>query len=228
MSIADNIAAVQARIRDACARAGRDAADVTLIAVSKTKPLQMVREAAAAGQHQFGENRADALVERTEALPDEHFHFIGNLQTNKVRLVVGRTPLIHSVDSWHLLQKINARAGFLGLVQPVLLEVNISGEESKSGFASDDVAGIVSDAAAQCANVQVNGLMTMAPFVGTDDAEQLRWIFAGLRELAERLRARTGCALPQLSMGMSGDYEVAVEEGATLVRVGTAIFGTRN
>jgi pyridoxal phosphate enzyme (YggS family) len=223
MSLTDNFKAVRARIAAAAVRAGREPNEVRLVAVSKKVDAAAVQAAAGLGQHVFGENRVDELKRKIDACPDEEFHFIGSLQTNKVRQVVGKAALIHSVDSLHLLQKIDARAAFLGIEQPVLLQVNVSGEAVKHGFNPADMDALLQTDVPQLTNVLINGLMTMAP---NQDAEAVRWVFSDLRELAGGLDT-SGLArvdMRELSMGMSGDFEVAIEEGATLVRVGTALF----
>ena len=214
---------MQCRIDDAARRSGRDPQDVALVAVSKSVDTGMVLRARAECDHSlFGENRADELVRKVEACPDIDFHYIGPLQTNKVRKVVGNTSLIHSVDSERLLRAIDNRAKLAGLRQAVLIQVNISKEEAKQGIDAAGLDALLHIANSELANVQVNGLMTMAPFAS---AEDVRWIFEDLR----KLRDGTSCdgpsvALNELSMGMTGDFEAAIEEGATLVRVGTALF----
>jgi len=223
--------AVRARIAAAARRVGRDPAEVTLVAVTKSVPPETAAALVAAGQTILAENRVDKFLEKHEAIPEAAIHLIGTLQTNKVRFVVGQTPLIHSVDSSRLLEKIQARAEALGLIQPVLLEVNVSGEGSKHGLTPDetcDLARAVATGALHSPNIQINGLMTMAPL---DTPEAVRWVFRDLRSLRaslhERLREapyRQRAPLRELSMGMSNDFEAAIEEGATLVRVGTALF----
>jgi len=229
--LAARLQSVRARIAAAAQRAGRAPAEVTLVAVSKTVSPEVAARMVAAGQQVLGENRVDRLLEKQAAIPDAQIHLIGTLQTNKARLVVGKTPLIHSVDSRHLLEKIQARAAALDLVQPVLLEVNVSGEESKHGLTPADTRALVSAVASgqlHSPNILINGLMTMAPL---DSPEAVRWVFRELRVLRDDLREslqqapqRELIPLHELSMGMSNDFEVAIEEGATLVRVGTALF----
>lgn len=193
------------------------------MAVTKTVGIAEVREALAAGILDFGENRVQEFLGKYGLFPDARWHFIGSLQTNKVKDVVGRAHLIHSVDSLKLLEEIDRRSCQAGVVQPVLLQVNVSGEESKHGFAPLDVREVLVDAS-HLSNTMVRGLMTMAPL---GRPEQARTVFRGLHELQESLRAMplNGVELVELSMGMSGDFRVAVEEGATIVRVGRAIFG---
>ncbi|HZR07576.1 MAG TPA: YggS family pyridoxal phosphate-dependent enzyme [Myxococcales bacterium] len=215
MDVASGLASVRANIARACARAGRDPATVRLIAVSKTKPLSMLQEAAAAGQRIFGENYAQELREKAEALPGVEWHFIGALQTNKAKLVVGRAALIHTCDRLALAQELSKRAKAAAMVQRVLLEVNVGREPQKAGVLPAD-AGRLLDQVRALPALSCEGLMCIPPAEGDP-----RVHFRALRELASGLR------VAELSMGMSADYEVAIEEGATLVRVGTAIFGER-
>ncbi|MEW6554971.1 MAG: YggS family pyridoxal phosphate-dependent enzyme [Actinomycetota bacterium] len=221
-SIAENLDAVRERIARAAARSGRDAADITLVAVSKGRTLEAIREAALAGQTVFGENRAQELKEKLDHMQQElEWHFIGHLQRNKVNMVVGRTALIHSVDSRKLLDAVAARAGELGTVQDILLQVNTSGEESKYGMGEGEAADIL-ERALSLPSLRVRGLMTIAPLGDVDDA---RSCFRRLRELRETLaRDIAPQGLEVLSMGMTQDFEVALEEGANMVRIGTAIF----
>jgi len=207
---------VRERIAAACARAGRAPDSVKLIAVSKTQPLEKLRVALDAGQRAFGENYAQELREKAEALGGGvEWHFIGALQTNKVRLVVGRAALIHTCDRLSLAQELARRARNAGLVQRALIEVNAGREPQKAGALPEDVPALLEQIAA-LGSLQCEGLMCIPPAAGDPRSH-----FRALRELAARLR------LPELSMGMSADYETAIEEGATLVRVGTAIFGER-
>ena len=216
MSFAERLAAVRVRIAAAARRVDRDPASIRLVAVSKTQSVDAVREAVAAGQMLFGENRAQELVQKADAIAAE-WHFIGHLQTNKVRQVVGRATLIHGVDSRALAEEIARRKG-----PPVLVQVNTSGESSKSGVDPADAIRFCEEVAALC---DLRGLMTIpAP---ASDPEDSRPAFRLLRELAEEARAK-GLALEELSMGMSDDFEVAIEEGATLVRLGTVLFGPRS
>jgi pyridoxal phosphate enzyme (YggS family) len=215
VSFAERLAVVHARIADAARRVDRDPTSIRLVAVSKTQPVDAVREAVAAGQMLFGENRAQELVQKADAVAAE-WHFIGHLQTNKVRQVVGRATLIHGVDSQALAEEIARRNG-----PPVLVQVNTSGEPSKSGVDPSDAIRFCKEVAARC---DLRGLMTIpAP---ADDPEQSRPAFRLLRELAAEGRAK-GLGMHELSMGMSEDFEVAIEEGATLVRLGTILFGPR-
>jgi hypothetical protein len=196
---------------------------VLILAVTKTQSIDTIRRALEIGVTNFGENRVQEFVGKHGLFPTAQWHFIGTLQTNKVKDVVGKAFLIHSVDSGRLLAEIDRRAGAADIVQPVLLEVNISGEESKHGFSPVDVREALIEAS-HMPGVTVRGLMTMAPLGRPQDA---RWVFRELRELRDSLREMplNGVELTELSMGMSNDFRVAVEEGSTIVRVGTAIFG---
>ncbi len=196
---------------------------VTLVAVTKTFPPQKIQEAYDAGCRTFGENRVQEMMEKIEFFPDAQWHLIGHLQKNKAKYVVGKACLIHSVDSFELMEEINRIALKKGVVQDVLLEVNISGEITKYGLTTDEIKDIIIKIG-ELGSVRVRGLMTMAP--KSDDPNQVRWVFKKAKELFEKYKAE----LPDfdvLSMGMSGDYTVAVEEGATMVRVGSLIFGKR-
>lgn len=223
-TLATRLAEVRARIAQACERAGRDPSEVLLVGVSKTQPPDAVREAVAAGLLDLGENRAQDVLEQAAAATAAglapRWHFIGHLQRNKVARASGRFALLHGVDSAELAGLLSSRAAQAGARQAVLLEVNL-GEAQKQGVAPGDLARLLDDLAG-LPGLDVRGFMGMAPWGATED--QARRLFGSLRELAERERARTGLALPELSMGMSGDYEAAILEGATIVRVGSAIF----
>ncbi len=208
----EGLSRVRERIAAACARAGRSAAEVQLVAVSKTQPIEKLREAFAAGQKIFGENYAQELRAKAEALPGAEWHFIGALQSNKARIVVGRASLIHTCDRLALAKELAKRTQG---VQRVLLEVNIGKEPQKSGALPEDVPALL-EAVRALPALSCEGLMCIPPASGDP-----RQHFRALRELARRLGLR------ELSMGMSADYETAIEEGATIVRVGTAIFGER-
>lgn len=208
---------VRSRVDAACRAAGREPGEVTLIAVSKTHPASAVREAAAAGATDFGENYAQELAAKYGELPDLRWHFIGRLQRNKAKLVAGHVALVHAVDSHDLAVELGKRAAG---VQPVLLAVNVAGETTKGGVSEAD-APALARAVATTANVRLDGLMTMPP-----PGDDPRRYFDALRALRDRLAADLG-PLPVLSMGMSGDFEAAIACGATHVRVGTAIFGDR-
>lgn len=221
--LTSNWTAVQAEIAATCSRANRPVDSVRLVAVTKYAEMDWVRGLVALGQATLGENRPQQLIERAGSLSGAEWHLIGHLQRNKVRAVLPFTACIHSVDSLKLLARIGEIAGELGLTPRVLLEVNVSGEESKDGFSAETVRSDWPQIQA-VENVAVAGLMTMAPL--TDDSETARPVFRRLRELRDELQrsARPGTSLTELSMGMSGDFAVAIEEGSTLVRVGSRLF----
>lgn len=227
--VADNLQRTGARIRAACQRAGRDPDGVQLVCVSKTVDAGRIEQAYGAGARDFGENYGQHLRDKArdlQHLADLRWHFIGPLQRNKVRYVVGTAQLIHSVHGVELLEAIDGRAERMGLVQDYLVQLNLAQEPSKSGAAADQLGAIL-DAAGRCSSCRCLGLMTMPPFF--DDPEGARPFFAELRALRERFSTapRPNVDLRHLSMGMTGDFEVAIEEGATLVRIGTALFGER-
>lgn len=223
MGIKENLERVRERIIRAAERAGRDPAEVRLIVVSKGRSVEEIGEVLATGHLVLGENRAQELREKIPRLPDDvEWHFIGHLQTNKVNMVVGKVKLIHSVDSLRLAEAISMRACRLGMVQDVLLQVNVSGEESKFGIPPEE-AGELMEELLRLPGLRVRGLMTMAPAWAA--GEFARPYFLSLRELRDDLgRSFPVAELEHLSMGMTQDFEVAVEEGADLVRVGTAVF----
>ncbi len=225
--MAMDLAAVRSRIAGAAARAGRRAEDVAIVAVTKGHPLEQAREAAAAGLLDLGENRVQEALAKQEAWPDApvRWHMIGHLQRNKAKLAVGRFVLIHSLDSLRLADALEAAAAAAGVVQEVLVEVNVARESQKSGAAPEEAPGLVAHAAG-LPHLVVRGLMTMAPYDAPPEVQHR--VFGGLRELRDRIARGAGLAtLSQLSMGMSGDFEAAVEEGATMVRLGTILFGER-
>lgn len=224
MSIRDNLEAVEVRIAAACRKAGRNRDEVKLVAVSKTKPADAVLEAAGAGQILFGENKVQEAQTKIPLCPGHlQWHLIGHLQSNKARVAAsGLFRMIHSVDSEKLLRLLDEYAA---VPLPVLIQVNVSGEGSKEGCAQEEAAALV-EAANQCSKVEVHGLMTIPPF--TPDPEKARIHFSNLRKLRDRLQQETGTPLPELSMGMSHDFEIAIEEGATYIRVGSDIFGGRS
>lgn len=228
MSVAENLKAIRERVDAACERAGRRPEEVTLIAVSKTKPLSMLQEAYGAGARDFGENKVQEILEKYPEMPeDARFHMIGHLQTNKVKQVVGKVDLIHSVDSERLLRAIDAQAAKQDLVQDILLEVNIAGEESKGGCTPEE-ARQLAQLTRELEHVRLRGLMAIPPISPEPGAN--RPFFAAMRQLFVDIKANMGdnqCNMDCLSMGMSGDYPDAIAEGATLVRVGTALFGPR-
>ena len=225
--IRENIESVEERISGACRRAGRDRSEVNLICVTKTKPEEMLREAYEAGQRDFGENKVQEIVRKKPALPDDiRWHMIGHLQRNKVKQLIGQTVMIHSVDSFRLAEAIRAEAVKAGIVIPVLIEVNMADEETKFGVSPGEALQLITDAS-ELKGIKIEGLMTIAPY--TEDPESNRPYFAGLRELAVDIGQKCidNVSMGVLSMGMTGDFEVAIEEGATHIRVGTGIFGER-
>lgn len=226
--IHENLAEVEKRIEEACKKAGRAREEVTLIAVSKTKPVRDVRDAMETGIVDFGENKVQEIMDKYEAIPEKlNWHMIGHLQRNKVKYIVDKVYLIHSVDSLRLAVQINEEAKKKDRVCPILIEVNVAGEDTKFGVSVEDTEALIREIA-QLPNVKVKGLMTIAPFV--DDAEENRVYFRTLRNLLVDIKRKNidNVDMDVLSMGMTGDYEVAIEEGATMVRVGTGIFGKRN
>lgn len=227
MSIPANLAMIRARISAAAEKAGRDPASVRLVAVSKTRPATDIIAAFEAGQAVFGENYIQELVPKLAEVHEAvEWHVIGHLQSNKVKYIAGQVSMIHSVDRISLAQEIDRQWGKLGKTCDVLIQVNISGEATKSGTTEEGAIQLVRECA-QLSNIRVKGLMTMPPFF--DDPDAARPYFAELRRLSEIVATQqiAGVDMVELSMGMSGDFEAAVEEGATLVRVGTAIFGDR-
>lgn len=224
----DNFREVKQRIEEACRRSGRDPKEVTLIAVSKTKPVEMLQEAYDFGTRIFGENKVQELTDKYEQMPkDIHWHLIGHLQRNKVKYIIDKVDLIHSVDSLRLAETIDKEAQKHGLIANILIEVNVAGEESKFGLAPEEVGEFV-DQLAEFSHIKVCGLMTIAPFV--ENPEENRPYFQRLRKLSVDIAAKkvNNVTMSILSMGMTNDFEVAVEEGATMVRVGTGLFGVRN
>ncbi len=218
---------VEEHIRAACIRAGRNPKEVTLLAVSKTKPVPTLLEAYNSGVRDFGENKVQELTAKEPQMPsDIRWHMIGHLQRNKVGQVLGKTVLIHSVDSLRLAEQIETEAARRNLDVDILLEINVAREESKFGFLLEEAEEAVRTIS-RLPHVHIKGLMTIAPFV--DDPEENRPIFKKLYELSVDISAKNidNVTMSVLSMGMTGDYEVAIEEGATIVRVGTGIFGTR-
>ncbi|HEY5522094.1 MAG TPA: YggS family pyridoxal phosphate-dependent enzyme [Desulfuromonadaceae bacterium] len=227
MTITRNLAQINERVRAAAERAGRDPASVRLVAVSKTRPAADIIAAFKAGQTVFGENYIQELVTKlTEVREAVQWHVIGHLQSNKVKYIAGRVALIHSVDRISLAQEIDRQWSKLGKVCDVLIQVNIAGEATKSGTTEAGAIQLVRECAL-LPSIKVKGLMTMPPFF--DDPDAARPCFAELRRLSEAVSAQqiAGVDMVELSMGMSGDFEAAVQEGATLVRIGTAIFGER-
>jgi pyridoxal phosphate enzyme (YggS family) len=225
MSLAENLMAVQQNIAAACLRAGRDPKSVTLLAVSKGMPPELVRDAAALGQTLFGENKVQEAKVKIPLCPGRlRWQMIGHLQSNKCRAAVHFFEMIQSVDSPGLAEEINKWADKQAKSMPVLLEVNLAGESTKFGFHPDRLVAEL-DALNALPKIEIHGLMTIAPW--TPEPEKVRPIFRKLRELKRQCEDKLGAPLPHLSMGMSGDFAVAIEEGATLVRIGTALFGPR-
>lgn len=227
MSIADNLKNIRDRIAAAVQRSGRAPSSVTLVVVTKTVDVEKIREAVSAGAAVLGENRVQEAKEKIETLGRvTTWHLIGRLQTNKAKYAVKLFDLIHSVDDFTLAKELDKQAAKTQKVQDVLIEVSIAGEAAKAGVKAEEAAGLIREAA-KLKNIRVKGLMTMPPY--SENPEDSRPYFRALKELAESIRRENipGVSMNELSMGMSGDFEVAVEEGATLVRVGTAIFGER-
>ena len=226
--VAENYREVDRRVGEACARSGRNRKEVTLIAVSKTKPVELIREAMDAGADVFGENKVQELCDKYEQLPKTlHWHLIGHLQRNKVKYIVDKVDLIHSVDSMRLAEEISKEAEKKQTDVKVLIEVNVAQEESKFGVSVDETEELVREIA-NLPRIHVLGLMTIAPNVS--DPEENRPVFRTLKKLAVDIKMKNidNVRMDVLSMGMTGDYQVAIEEGATMVRVGTGIFGERN
>ena len=224
----DNLKEVEENIAKACEKANRKREEVTLIAVSKTKPVSMINEIYNEGIRAFGENKVQELVEKQEEMPkDIKWHMIGHLQRNKVKYIVDKVALIHSVDSYRLAEEINIQAKKHNVTVPILIEVNVAEEDSKFGVRLDETLQLVEEISS-LENVQIEGLMTIAPFV--ENAEDNRIYFRQLKQLSVDIDAKNidNVHMKILSMGMTGDYTIAIEEGATMVRVGTGIFGARN
>lgn len=225
--VSENLEKVRENCKAACMKAGRNEEDMTLIAVSKTKPVSMLEEAYAAGCRDFGENKVQELVDKYEVLPkDIRWHMIGHLQRNKVKYIVDKAYLIHGVDSFRLAEEISKEALKKNVTASILIEVNAALEETKFGVSPEETEALVRQIA-KLPGIQVKGLMTIAPYV--DDPEENRQYFALLRQLSVDIASKNidNVCMNVLSMGMTGDYAVAIEEGATYVRVGTGIFGER-
>ncbi len=225
MDLEANWKAVQQRIEAACARAGRDPSSVTLVAVTKSQPPELVCAAAALGLTLFGENKVQEAKAKIPQCPDRlRWHMVGHLQTNKCRDAVGLFEMVQSVDSLRLAEELNRRADQAAKTMPILLEANAVGEASKFGCSPDQLLAELESINA-LPRLEVHGLMTVPPW--TPDPEKVRPVFRQMRELKERCEQLLGAPLPHLSMGMTGDFEIAIEEGATMVRIGTALFGAR-
>ena len=225
--IRENMEHVRKNIREACEKSGRNPDDVTLIAVSKTKPLPMLEEAYECGCRDFGENKVQERVEKWEQMPkDIRWHMIGHLQRNKVKYIVDKVYLIHSVDSLRLAEEISKEAVKKGVTVSVLIEVNAAQEESKFGTTCEDAFRLVEEAS-RLPNIIIKGLMTIAPYV--ENAEENKQYFEKLRQIYVDINRKSidNVYMTELSMGMTGDYETAIAEGATYVRVGTGMFGER-
>lgn len=226
--IREKLNAVEQAVEASCAKAGRERGDVTLIAVSKTRPLSDLREAYEAGVRDFGENKVQELMDKIPEMPsDIRWHMIGHLQRNKVKYIVGKVAMIHSVDSLRLAEEISKEAVRKNTEVDILIEINVSGEESKYGVPVAETPGLVEQIALLPA-IHIKGLMTIAPF--TEDSEENRIFFRKLKQLSVDMGRKNidNVTMAVLSMGMTGDYAVAIEEGATCVRVGTGIFGERH
>lgn len=225
--IRENLEAVESNIAAACKASGRSREDVRLIAVSKTKPVEMLREAYDCGCRDFGENKVQELLDKYDKMPsDVRWHMIGHLQRNKVKYIVDKVYLIHSVDSLRLAEEISKEAVKKGVTVSILVEINVAGEESKFGTTSDEAAALVEEIA-KLPGIVVRGLMTIAPYV--ENSEENRLYFAMLRQILVDIIHKNidNVCMKELSMGMTGDYETAISEGATYIRVGTGIFGER-
>ena len=224
----ENLANVEKNIEQACKNAGRSRDEVTLIAVSKTKPVEMLQEIYDENIRDFGENKVQELCSKMEQLPsDIRWHMIGHLQRNKVKYIVGKVELIHSVDTYRLAEEINIQAKKQNVIVPILVEVNIAHEESKFGISAEDAILLVEEIS-KLENIRIKGIMTIAPYV--ENPEDNRLYFRKIKQLSVDITNKNidNVFMEILSMGMTGDYMVAIEEGATMVRVGTGIFGERN
>lgn len=224
----ENLANVEKNIEQACKNAGRSRDEVTLIAVSKTKPVEMLQEIYDENIRDFGENKVQELCSKMEQLPsDIRWHMIGHLQRNKIKYIVGKVELIHSVDTYRLAEEINIQAKKQNVIVPILVEVNIAHEESKFGISAEDAILLVEEIS-KLENIRIKGLMTIAPYV--ENPEDNRLYFRKIKQLSVDITNKNidNVFMEILSMGMTGDYMVAIEEGATMVRVGTGIFGERN
>lgn len=226
--VKENLSQIQENIKKACEKSGRDPEEITLIAVSKTKPIPMLEEAYEAGSRDFGENKVQEIMDKYPALPkDIRWHMIGHLQRNKVKYIVDKVCLIHSVDSLRLAEEINLQSEKHQVETDILIEINIAQEESKFGVSKTEVTKLIEEAAS-LPYIHIKGLMAVAPF--TENPEDNRKYFKEIRELSVDIMEKNidNVNMSVLSMGMTGDYMVAIEEGATMVRVGTGIFGERN
>ena len=228
VSVEENLKHIKERMAAACARAGRDPKEVTLIAVSKTKPVSMMMEAYGTGIRDFGENKVQEIMDKYEKVKPVRWHLIGHLQTNKVKYIIDKVAMIHSVDSLHLAKEIDKRARQHGLVMDILIQVNSAMEESKFGITTEETGKMIDDILRECPNIRIRGLMCIAPF--EDNPDDARVYFAEVKKLYDEYAKvhHPNLDFKYLSMGMSNDFEVAVEEGSNLIRVGTSIFGARD
>ncbi len=225
--ISDNVQKIKQKIREVCLKTGRNPEEVTIVAVTKTVPVERIIEVINAGIYDIGENKVQELLEKRKLIENVRWHFVGHLQTNKVKYIVDFVYLIHSVDSFKLALEIEKRAKRINRIVDVLIEVNTSGEQTKYGVKPEEALNLVRQISENCEYVRVNGLMTVAAYL--PNPENVRPMFRTLRELRDEISKFNfrNVEMRHLSMGMSNDYEVAVEEGATIVRIGTAIFGPR-
>lgn len=226
--LAQNFKEVEEKITEACKRAGRDRKEVTLIAVSKTKPVEMLQEAYELGTRVFGENKVQEIVDKYDALPEDiSWHMIGHLQRNKIKYIIEKVDLIHSVDSVRLAEAIEKEAAKHDVIANILIEVNVAKEDTKFGLMIEEVEEVI-EKISKFPHVRVKGLMTIAPYV--ENSEENRPHFQRLRKLSVDIDSKKfdNVTMSILSMGMTNDYEIAIEEGATMVRVGTGLFGARN
>lgn len=225
--IKENLLGVKKNIEETCKKSGRSTDSVTLISVTKTKPVSMLMEAYDAGEREFGENKVQEIIQKYDEIPkDVNWHLIGHLQRNKVKYIIDKVKMIHSVDSVRLAQEISKEAVKKNICMDILLEVNVAEEETKFGFKCEEVLENIEEIA-KLPGITVKGLMTIAPFV--ENPEENRDVFKKLKQLSVDIECKNidNVFMCELSMGMTGDYQVAIEEGATLVRVGTGIFGER-
>lgn len=227
-NIRENIDAVNRIKSEAAVKSGRDPEDVLLCAVTKTRTAEEINEAIAAGITDIGENKVQEIMDKFDSVSPVRWHLIGHLQTNKVKYIIDKVAMIHSVDSLHLAQEIDRRAAQHGIVMDILVQVNSAQEESKFGVTTDETAGLIRDILDKCPNIRLRGLMCIAPFA--ENPEDVRVYFAQVKKLYDEYGniEHKNLDFKYLSMGMSHDYEVAISEGSNLIRVGTAIFGERN
>lgn len=226
--LAENLKEVEENIKNACEKSGRKREEVTLMAVSKTKPVSMLQEIYDCGIRDFGENKVQEICEKREEMPEDiKWHMIGHLQRNKVKYIIKDVELIHSVDTYRLAEEINIQAKKIKRIVPILIEVNVAGEATKFGISTEETLQLVTEIA-KLDSICIKGLMTIAPFV--ENPEDNRAYFQKIKQLSVDIDAKNidNVSMDILSMGMTGDYMVAIEEGATIVRVGTGIFGARN